>query len=96
MNQKGGKFSREYSLVLRQKKKKLRSAVLTPHLDKFGVFEEIIFFLFCYSMWVDVLLCILCLCTTCVPSAHNGWKRALDSLKLELWIIVTHHGTAGN
>lgn len=33
---------------------------------------------------------LLCLCTTCIPSAFGGQKRRLDYLKLELQMVVSH------
>lgn len=38
----------------------------------------------------------VCLCTTHRPGAHRSQKKALDSLKLKLWMIVSHHTGAGN
>lgn len=34
------------------------------------------------------------MCTTFVSGAHRGQKKASDSLKLGLWIIVSHHVSA--
>lgn len=30
------------------------------------------------------------MCTICVPGSHRGQKRALDTLKLKLPVIVSH------
>lgn len=35
-------------------------------------------------------------CTTCVPGALEIQKRMLDSLKLELWTVVSYHMGPGN
>ena len=53
------------------------------------------------SVSVSVCLCVcvsvcLCLCTICIPAAQRGQKRASDSLKLELQMVVSHHMGAGN
>lgn len=40
---------------------------------------------------MGVFACIINLCTTCVPSALEGQKRALDPVKLELQRVVRHH-----
>ena len=45
--------------------------------------------LFC--VWV-----LICMCTTHVPAAFRGQKRASDSLGLELQTVVSHHVDAGN
>lgn len=49
-----------------------------------------------------IFLCILVfgvyvfMYTTCVPGAHGDWKRALDSLELELQVLVIRQVGAGN
>lgn len=34
--------------------------------------------------------------TTCILDAHEGQKRVLDVLELELWMAVSHHVGSGN
>lgn len=36
------------------------------------------------------------LCTAYMPVALSGQKRVLDSLKLVLWMVVSHHFGAGD
>lgn len=38
----------------------------------------------------------MCLCTTFMPGANGSQKDVLDSLELELFVIVGHHVDAGN
>lgn len=49
------------------------------------------------SVYLYVLSCCayVSLCTTCLPGAYAGQKRALDSLRLELQTIVSWHVDAG-
>lgn len=52
-------------------------------------------------MCIGVLSCPLsfvsvCLCTICVPGTHEGQRRALDPLELELQTAVSFHAAAGN
>lgn len=41
--------------------------------------------------------CFACMfiCTTCVPGAHGGRKKASDPLEMELQTIVSHHVVLG-
>jgi hypothetical protein len=41
-------------------------------------------------------LCGVCMCTMYVFGAHGSQKRALEPLKLELWMVVDHCVGAGN
>jgi len=36
------------------------------------------------------------MCTTCVPGAFHGHKRASEPLELELRVVVSHHVGAEN
>lgn len=38
------------------------------------------------------VLSVLCMCSTCMPGA-GGQKRALEPLKLELEMVVSHSGS---
>lgn len=38
----------------------------------------------------------LCMCTICMPDTYVDQKRALDSLKLELWVVVSPYMGARN
>lgn len=38
----------------------------------------------------------LCMCTVCMPDTYVGQKRALNPLKLELWVVVSPHMGARN
>lgn len=38
----------------------------------------------------------MCLCTRCVPGNCGEQMRTSDSLKLRLWMLVSHHAGAGN
>lgn len=38
----------------------------------------------------------VCLCTMCVPDAHEGQVRVLDNLEIKLWVTVSRHVGAGN
>jgi hypothetical protein len=55
-----------------------------------------------YALLVYLIVCVwvssphVCMCTTCVPGACRGQKRALHLLDLELWMVVGHHVDAGN
>lgn len=52
--------------------------------------------------WEYFCLCVLsvllhlCVCTTCVPDVRGGQKRALDSLILELEMVVNHQVSTEN
>ena len=51
-----------------------------------------------FILLLCVYECFACMCV-CVPrvgSAHGGHKRASDPLELELQMIVSHHGHAGD
>lgn len=46
-------------------------------------------------------MCVFCLhiylCTTCMPSVHEGQQRALDLLELEFdWPVVSGYVGSGN
>lgn len=45
-------------------------------------------------MWTFCLFVYMC--TMCVPSAQGGQKRVLDTLGLELCVIVSYYVDAGN
>lgn len=34
--------------------------------------------------------------TTCVPGAFGSQDRVLDSLEMELWMLISHHLDAGD
>lgn len=36
------------------------------------------------------------MCTTCIPCAYRGQKRALESLELKLCMVVSLHMDVGN
>ena len=38
---------------------------------------------------------INCVCTTCIPDARGGQQWSLDSMKLELWMVMSHHVASG-
>lgn len=38
----------------------------------------------------------ICMGTIGIPGGSGGQKKAPDPLKLELWMIVSHHVDAGN
>lgn len=44
-----------------------------------------------YILWILVFGVHACLCTMCMPVAHEGQKGALDSLELELSTVVSHN-----
>lgn len=48
-------------------------------------FKKYIFILFCMY---ECFACIMCLCTIWMPGTHRGQKRSLDTLELELQIVV--------
>jgi hypothetical protein len=50
------------------------------------VFKIYLFLLYVYGFCLHVFLC-----TTRVPGAHGGQKRASDPLELELWTGVSYH-----
>lgn len=63
---------------------------MTPtHCRVLKFFLRFCLFLCRWEMWLDVYLCILCM-----PGAHSGFRRVLDSLELELemWasMLVLH------
>lgn len=37
----------------------------------------------------------VCMCTTCMPSAHRHQKKALGSLELELQVAMSHYVMLG-
>ena len=55
-----------------------------------------------YSLFKNLFLCVwifclhACLCTRSVSGTCEGQKRALESLKLVLQMVVSHHVDAGN
>lgn len=50
-------------------------------------------FLFILYVWVFRLH--VCLCTTCLPSAHTGQKRVSGAVRLEWHTVVSCHPSAG-
>lgn len=38
----------------------------------------------------------ICMHTTCMPGPHRGQKRALDTLEVELQVVVSYRASAGN
>lgn len=40
--------------------------------------------------YVYVYIPAVCMCPMCVPGAHGGQKSVLDSLELELQMVVSH------
>jgi hypothetical protein len=52
-------------------------------------------FLFLILLWVRAFCLHVCLCTVCMPDAHENQKRASDALELVLQMVVRHHGCWG-
>jgi hypothetical protein len=59
-------------------------------------------FIFYLVLYLNFILCVwlfclhVCLCTTCMPCACRGQKRASDPLEVELKTVGRHHVGAGN
>lgn len=49
-----------------------------------------------YFMCMSVLPVYMYVCTMSVSDAHGGQKKELDTLKLELWRVVSYHVGAEN
>lgn len=45
-----------------------------------------------FLLWVWVFCLHVCLCTICMPDAHENQKTASDSLELVLQKVVSHYG----
>lgn len=43
----------------------------------------------CFALYV-------CLCTLCVPGGFGSQRSMVDSLKLELFVVMSHYVGAGN
>lgn len=42
-------------------------------------------------------LCLyVCICTMCIPGSHEGQKKVLNPLEVELPMVVSHHFSAGH
>lgn len=54
-----------------------------------------------YTLLFYLIVCVwvfypyVCMCTTCMPGAGRGQKRAMHLLELELRMVVGHHVNAG-
>ena len=67
----------------------------------FIIFNILIYFnIFNIYKFIHFVLCVFCLhvciCTTFLLGAHGGQKRVLDSLEIELWVVINHCVGAGN
>lgn len=56
----------------------------------------ILFLNIIYTLCVRLLCLHVCFYIMCVPSAHWGQRRALDTLKMELQTVVSSHVGAGD
>lgn len=70
-------------------------------LTFYGAFyKQLLLYLvdFFFKRTYFIFMCIKCLhvwmCTSYVPGTLEGQKRALYALKLELWMVLSHHVSA--
>lgn len=47
-------------------------------------------------MYAYMSVYVLCICTMFKTGAHEGQKRELDSLEVELQLLMSCHMSAGN
>lgn len=52
----------------------------------------LLFFDFFFKFYVYKCFTCICICATCVPGVHRGQKKPSECWKLELEMIVKHHG----
>lgn len=50
-----------------------------------------LFSFMCISVFPNV-----CICSRCILGVFKVYKRLLDPLKLEIWMVVSHHVNAAN